>query len=63
MAERKTKRRRLTLLDYALMAAVVLIFGAIARGQYRTDRPAVPLPTRHASHARPKAGTPPASVP
>jgi hypothetical protein len=28
MAERKTtKRRRLTLLDYALMAAVVLIFG------------------------------------
>ena len=43
------------------LTAVVLMFGAIARGQYRTDRPAVPLPMRAASHTRPKAGNPPAS--
>lgn len=41
------------------LTAVVLMFGAIARGQYRTDRPAVPLPTRAASPARPRAGNPP----
>ncbi len=42
------------------LTAVVLLFGAIARGQYRTDRPAVPLPTRTAANTvRPKAGEPP----
>jgi len=41
------------------LTAVVLLFGAIARGQYRTDRPAVPLPTRTPSHTRPKAAPPP----
>ncbi|WP_051987669.1 hypothetical protein [Bosea sp. UNC402CLCol] len=44
------------------LTAVVLMFGAIARGQYRTDRPAVPLPMRAANHTRPKAGEPPASA-
>lgn len=43
------------------LTAVVLLFGAIARGQYRTDRPAVPLPMRPADRARPKAGEPPAA--
>ncbi|WP_199092435.1 peptide ABC transporter permease [Bosea sp. ASV33] len=42
------------------LTAVMLLFGAIARGQYRTDRPAVPLPTRAPNHTRPKAGQPPA---
>ncbi|QEL23328.1 peptide ABC transporter permease [Bosea sp. F3-2] len=42
------------------LTAVVLLFGAIARGQYRTDRPAVPLPMRSAGRTRPKAGEPPA---
>ncbi|CAH1655258.1 Peptide ABC transporter permease [Hyphomicrobiales bacterium] len=41
------------------LTAVVLLFGAIARGQYRTDRPAVPLPMRPTGRARPKAGDPP----
>lgn len=44
------------------LTAVVLMFGAIARGQYRTDRPAVPLPMRATNHTRPKAGEPPASA-
>jgi hypothetical protein len=43
------------------LTAVMLLFGAIARGQYRTDRPAVPLPTRPVSHTRPKASPPTAS--
>jgi len=42
------------------LTAVVLLFGAIVRGQYRTDRPAVPLPMRSAGRPRPKAGEPPA---
>ncbi|MGO4403282.1 peptide ABC transporter permease [Bosea sp. RAF48] len=42
------------------LTAVVLLFGAIARGQYRTDRPAVPLPMRSTGRSRPKAGEPPA---
>lgn len=41
------------------LTAVTLLFGAIARGQYRTDRPAVPLPTRPVNHKRPKASSPP----
>jgi hypothetical protein len=40
------------------LTAVMLLFGAIARGQYRTDRPAVPLPTRPVNHTRPKASPP-----
>lgn len=40
------------------LTAVILMFGAVARGQYRTDRPAVPLPMRAANHTRPKAGPP-----
>jgi len=36
------------------LTAVVLMFGAIARGQYRTDRPVAPL-LKPANH-RPKAG-------
>ncbi|MFJ5370128.1 peptide ABC transporter permease [Bosea sp. CER48] len=43
------------------LTAVVLLFGAIVRGQYRTDRPAVPLPVRAPGRARPKAGEPPAT--
>lgn len=42
------------------LTAVMLLFGAIARGQYRTDRPAVPLSARAPNHMRPKAGQPPA---
>lgn len=37
------------------LAAVVLMFGAIARGQYRTDRPIAPLPLKPAGATRPKA--------
>lgn len=43
------------------LAAVILLFIAIARGQYRTDRPLAPLsqrPTAAPSHTRPKAGGP-----
>lgn len=43
------------------LAAVILLFIAIARGQYRTDRPLAPLsprPTSAPSHTRPKAGGP-----
>jgi hypothetical protein len=39
------------------LTAVVLLFGAIARGQYRTDRPVAPL-LKPAGTTRPKAGTP-----
>ncbi len=39
------------------LTAVVLMFGAIARGQYRTDRPVAPLPLKPAGTSRPKAGT------
>lgn len=39
------------------LTAVVLMFGAIARGQYRTDRPVAPL-LKPAGTTRPKAGTP-----
>jgi hypothetical protein len=42
------------------LTAVMLLFGAVARGQYRTDRPAVPLPARPAGQTRPKAAQPPA---
>ncbi len=38
------------------LTAVVLMFGAIARGQYRTDRPVAPL-LKPAGTTRPKAGT------
>jgi hypothetical protein len=38
------------------LTAVVLMFGAIARGQYRTDRPVAPLPLKAAGTSRPKAG-------
>lgn len=38
------------------LTAVVLMFGAIARGQYRTDRPVAPLPLKPAGTSRPKAG-------
>jgi hypothetical protein len=38
------------------LTAVVLMFGAIARGQYRTDRPVAPLPLKPADTTRPKAG-------
>ncbi|PTM39117.1 peptide ABC transporter permease [Bosea sp. 124] len=38
------------------LAAVVLMFGAIARGQYRTDRPVAPLSLKPAGTSRPKAG-------
>ncbi len=44
MAERKTKRRRLTLLDYALMAAVVLIFG-VGAATALSMQPAPPAAT------------------
>lgn len=37
------------------LTAVVLLFGAIARGQYRTVRPAVPQPGQSAGNGRPKA--------
>jgi hypothetical protein len=37
------------------LTAVVLMFAAIARGQYRTERPAVPLSARTAGNGRPKA--------
>lgn len=37
------------------LAAVVLMFGAIARGQYRTERPALPQTARPAGNGRPKA--------
>jgi hypothetical protein len=37
------------------LTAVVLMFAAIARGQYRTERPALPLPARPAGNGRPKA--------
>jgi hypothetical protein len=37
------------------LTAVVLMFGAIARGQYRTDRPVAPL-LKPAGTTRPKAG-------
>lgn len=42
------------------LAAVILLFIAIARGQYRTDRPLAPLTPRPANpnHTRPKAGGP-----
>lgn len=42
------------------LAAVILLFIAIARGQYRTDRPLAPLTQRPAANTRPKAGGPPA---
>lgn len=40
------------------LTSVVLMFGAIARGQYRTDRPVapLPLPLKPAGTSRPKAG-------
>ncbi|MCO5089396.1 peptide ABC transporter permease [Bosea sp. (in: a-proteobacteria)] len=41
------------------LTAVMLLFGAVARGQYRTDRPAVPLPARPVGQTRPKAARPP----
>lgn len=44
------------------LTAVILMFGAVARGQYRTDRPAVPLRMRAASPIRPKAGRPPSAA-
>eukprot|EP01036_Dinobryon_divergens_P017806 gene17806-24215_t len=37
------------------LTSVVLMFGAIARGQYRTDRPVAPL-LKSPSPTRPKAG-------
>jgi hypothetical protein len=41
------------------LTAVVLMFGAIARGQYRTDRPVAPLLDKPAAATtRPKAGGP-----
>lgn len=42
------------------LTAVVLMFGAIARGQYRTDRPVAPplLDKPAAATTRPKAGSP-----
>lgn len=36
------------------LTAVVLLFGAIARGQYRTVRPAAPQPDQQAGNGRPK---------
>ncbi|SIQ08461.1 hypothetical protein [Bosea sp. TND4EK4] len=44
------------------LTAVILMFKAVSSGQYRTDRPAVPLPMRAANHARPKAGPPPTTA-
>jgi len=38
------------------LTAVVLMFGAIARGQYRTDRPVAPLSLKPTGAGRPKAG-------
>jgi len=38
------------------LTTVVLLFGAIARGQYRTDRPIAPLSLKPAGGGRPKAG-------
>jgi hypothetical protein len=40
------------------LTAVVLMFGAIARGQYRTDRPVAPL-LKPAGTTRPRADGPP----
>jgi hypothetical protein len=40
------------------LAAVALLFSAIARGQYRTERPVAPLSLKTATNGRPKAGGP-----
>jgi hypothetical protein len=40
------------------LAAVALLFSAIARGQYRTERPVAPLSLKAAANGRPKAGGP-----
>lgn len=45
------------------LAAVALLFSAIARGQYRTDRPVAPLSLRAGAHGRPKAAGPGGTAP
>jgi hypothetical protein len=40
------------------LAAVALLFSAIARGQYRTERPVAPLSLKVAANGRPKASGP-----
>ncbi|MGO4670844.1 peptide ABC transporter permease [Bosea sp. 2RAB26] len=43
------------------LASVALMFTAIARGQYRTERPLAPLMPQPAANSRPKAGGPTSS--
>jgi hypothetical protein len=45
------------------LAAVALLFSAIARGQYRTDRPVAPLSLRAGAQGRPKAAGPGGTAP
>lgn len=45
------------------LAAVALLFSAIARGQYRTDRPVAPLSLKAAANGRPKAAGPDGASP